>query len=144
MNIDARALAEAKRWLGTPYRHQCCLQHIGCDCLGLVRGIYRALHGFEPAAPPSYTPDWAEALGQETLLQAAQAHLVPSDEIAPGRVLLFRLRASAPVKHAAIASGSGRMIHAYWGRAVCETAIGPWWRARLAAIFQFPDPDGLT
>lgn len=138
MSIDARALAEARQWLGTPYRHQCSLQHVGCDCLGLVRGVFRALHGFEPAQPPPYTPDWAEALGRETLLHAAHSYLIPSTEIAPGRVLLFRLRANAPVKHAAIASENGRMIHAYWGRAVCETAIGLWWRARLAAIFQFP------
>lgn len=139
MSIDARALEEARCWLGTPYRHQCSLRHVGCDCLGLVRGVFRALHGFEPAAPPPYTPDWAEALGQETLLEAAQAYLIPSSEIAPGRVLLFRLRANTPVKHAAIASENGRMIHAYWGRAVCETAIGPWWRTRLAAIFQYPE-----
>jgi NlpC/P60 family putative phage cell wall peptidase len=139
MSIDARALNEARAWLGTPYRHQCSLQHIGCDCLGLVRGVFRALHGFEPTAPPPYTPDWAEALGQETLLQAAQSYLVPTQVIEPGRVLLFRPRVGAPVKHVAIASEGGRMIHAYWGRAVCETAIGPWWRARLAAVFQFPE-----
>jgi hypothetical protein len=31
------------------------------------------------------------------------------------------------------------MIHAYWGRAVVESWMGPWWRRRLAAVFRFPE-----
>ena len=29
------------RWIGTPYRHQASLKGVGCDCLGLVRGVWR-------------------------------------------------------------------------------------------------------
>jgi NlpC/P60 family putative phage cell wall peptidase len=136
-----RVLAETQEWLGTPYRHQCSLKGVGCDCLGLVRGIYRALNGFEPMAPPPYTPDWAEALKEETLLNAAREHLIeiPIGGAVPGDIMLFRPRRGAPAKHAAILTRPGRMIHAYWGRAVCETAIGPWWRERQAAAFRFPE-----
>jgi len=38
-------VAEARRWIGTPYRHQASLIGVGCDCLGLVRGIWRAVVG---------------------------------------------------------------------------------------------------
>ena len=56
----------------------------------------------------------------------------------------------AVVKHAAILTAlptahdpQPRMIHAYWGRAVVESWIGPWWRRRLA--FAFPlSGDWLT
>ncbi|MEM1422329.1 MAG: peptidase P60, partial [Pseudomonadota bacterium] len=34
---------EASRWIGTPYRHQASLRGVGCDCLGLLRGVWRAL-----------------------------------------------------------------------------------------------------
>ena len=35
-------VAEARAWIGTPYRHQASLKGVGCDCLGLVRGVWRA------------------------------------------------------------------------------------------------------
>ena len=69
-------VAEATSWLGTPYRHQAWLKGVGCDCLGLLRGVWRAFHGDEPEAMPAYTPDWAEARGAETLAAAAGRHLV--------------------------------------------------------------------
>lgn len=55
-----------------------------------------------------------------------------------GDVLLFRMSLGAPAKHAAIVSGESRIIHAYWGRTVCETRLVPWWRRRIAGAFQFP------
>ena len=58
--------ARRARWIGTPYRHQASLQGVGCDCLGLVRGVWRALVGDEPEQAPPYAPDWAEA-ARETL-----------------------------------------------------------------------------
>lgn len=62
----AAILACAEAWLDTPYRHQSSVKHVGTDCLGLIRGIWRELYGAEPEAPPAYTPDWAEISGQET------------------------------------------------------------------------------
>ena len=69
-------VAEARSWIGTPYRHQASLKGVGCDCLGLVRGVWRAVVGEEPERAPPYAPDWAEAAGEETLAQAASRHLI--------------------------------------------------------------------
>ena len=55
--IRTRIVAEARAWIGTPYRHQASLQGVGCDCLGLVRGVWRALNGAEPEPTPAYAPD---------------------------------------------------------------------------------------
>jgi len=140
-----RALAAARGWLGTPYRHQASLRGEGADCLGLVRGVWREVVGPEPQDPGPYSADWAERLGEERLLGAARAWLVEltPDAAQPGDVLLFRMSPEAPVKHCAILSAcdgaEARMIHAYWGRAVVESWIGPWWRRRLAAAFTWPD-----
>lgn len=133
-------LAEAETWLGTPYQHQASAKGAGCDCLGLVRGVWRALYGAEPEAMPAYSPDWAERGGAETLLHAARRHLLeaPAQAMSPGDVLLFRMNANAPAKHAAILTAGERIIHAYWGRAVVRSRFAPWWRARLAAAFSFP------
>lgn len=131
-------LAEARSWIGTPYRHQASVKGAGCDCLGLVRGVWRALYAEEPEPIPPYTPDWAETRGEETLLHAARRHLVWVERASPGDVLLFRMNERAPMKHAAILADNERLIHAYWGRAVVESRFAPWWRARLGAGFSFP------
>jgi len=136
-------VAEARSWIGTPYRHQASLKGVGCDCLGLVRGVWRALIGPEPERAPPYTPDWAEASGREALALAATRHLiaVPIDKFAPGDVLLFRWRARLPAKHAGIVTAADLMVHAHDGAAVAEVAIAPWWRRRLAYAFRFPGID---
>jgi NlpC/P60 family putative phage cell wall peptidase len=136
---------EARSWIGTPYRHQASLKGVGCDCLGLVRGVWRALHGAEPERVPAYSPDWAEAAKLEALAAAATRHMtpVPLDAFAPGDVLLFRWRTGFVAKHAAIVTehygiAPGRMVHAHDGAAVAEVAIATWWRRRLAYAFRFP------
>ena len=133
-------IAEARAWIGTPYRHQASLKGVGCDCLGLVRGVWRAVIGDEPQVAPAYSRDWAEASGEEALAQAARAHLIEIEpaQFLPGDVLLFRYRDRYPAKHAAIVSAPALMVHAHDGAAVAEVAIAPWWRRRLAYAFRFP------
>ena len=133
-------VAEARSWIGTPYRHQASLKGVGCDCLGMLRGVWRAVMGAEPETLPPYAPDWAEAGGSEALLAAARRHLVeiePAD-VRPGDVLLFRWRAELPAKHCAVATAPDRMVHAHDGASVAEGAIRPWWRRHLVAAFRFP------
>ncbi len=133
-------LAEARSWVGTPYRHRASLKGHGADCLGLVRGVWRALIGPEPEPLAPYAPDWAEAGRCETLAQTAGRHLqaVPLVDAQPGDVLLFRFRAHLPAKHIAILAEDGRIIHAYDGVNVCEGALTPWWCRRTAFAFSFP------
>jgi NlpC/P60 family putative phage cell wall peptidase len=140
MHMRDLVVAEARCWVGTPYQHQASLKGVGCDCLGLVRGVWRALYGIEPEATPAYAPDWAEAGGREQLAEAARTHMT---EIAPaeasqGDVLLFRWRPHMPAKHAAVLTARGRMVHAYDGAAVAEVHYAPFWRRRVAFAFQFP------
>ncbi|MEA2953367.1 MAG: hypothetical protein QOJ96_2887 [Alphaproteobacteria bacterium] len=140
----AAIVAEARAWIGTPYRHQASLKGVGCDCLGLVRGVWRAVLGAEPEGVPPYAADWAEASSGEPLAEAALRHLVAIDlaDIAPGDVLLFRWRPGLTAKHAAIATARECMVHAHDGAAVAEVALAPWWRRRLAYAFQFPGVSG--
>lgn len=133
-------VAETRRWLGTPYHHQASLHGIGADCLGLVRGVWRALHGAEAEAVPAYSRDWAEATGEETMLAAARRHLREIDPATArhGDVLVFRFRTYAVAKHVGILTGPARMIHAVEGLDVAEVALVPWWRRHTAAAFSFP------
>lgn len=149
MSDESRAeiVARARAWIGTPYRHQASCAGAGADCLGLVRGVWREIYGREPETPPAYTPDWGEAAhadrGKEPLMGAALRHLERVDAPQPGDVLLFRMLERGPAKHLAILSSDcpirgKRMIHAYSGHSVCETALTPSWARRIAGIFRFP------
>ena len=136
-----QVVEEARRWLGTPYHHQASTRGIGTDCLGLVRGVWRDLYGGEAEVPPAYSRDWAEAGGRETMLEAAERHLIgiPLSAIAAGDVVIFRLRTGVVAKHAAIIASASTMIHAMEGVAVSEVAFSAWWRRRIAGAYRFPD-----
>lgn len=143
--VNSHIVESARRWIGTPYRHQASQRGVGADCLGLIRGVYREVYACEPEMPPPYSPDWAEVPGPggehvETMADAARRHLsqLPLVEACAGDVLLFRMKPGAVAKHAAIQSGEGRMIHACSGRAVAEVHMGAWWPRHLAFAFRFP------
>ncbi|RJE81224.1 NlpC/P60 family protein [Paracoccus sp. JM45] len=134
----------ARQWLGTPYVHQASVKGSGADCLGLIRGVWRDLHGDEPEAPPAYTADWAECNSAEVLQDAAMRHLVPvarDDDWQAGQVLLFRMRQGAIAKHLGILSQTGpeaRFLHAYTYHGVIESPLTPPWQSRIVARFCFP------
>ncbi|RKQ95256.1 NlpC/P60 family protein [Maricaulis maris] len=144
VSARALALAEARRWIGTPYHHRASCRGAGCDCLGLLRGIWRALNGAEPQAVPAYERDLSDGSWDGALLAAARRHFCEIDKqaVRPGDVLLFAVEPGGAARHCAVLSQRGRIIHAYWHRSVVETALTPWWRRRLVAAFAFPDlPD---
>ena len=131
----------ARAWIGTPYLHQGSLRGEGCDCLGLVRGVWREVYGAEPEETGAYTPDWAEATRQERLADAGFRHLthIGVQNFSAGDVLLFRWRQHVPAKHCGIATSRETMIHAHDGARVCEVAISSFWKRRIAFAFEFPN-----
>ena len=136
-----RIVVLAESWIGTPYRHGGAAKGIGCDCIGLIRGIWREIHGQEPEAVPPYAPDWAEHGGHERLLEAAvrlMGPALPLTQAEPGDVLLFRWRPDCAAKHAGILTGPAHFIHAYEQAAVTRSALVPSWRRRIAAVHRFP------
>ena len=104
--MRADIVALARGWLGTPYHHQASLKGVGCDCLGLIRGVYAEACGQPAETPPPYSRDWAEASARETMIEAAGRYFTPVDPDAaePGDVLIFRFRTGAMAKHCAIVS----------------------------------------
>jgi NlpC/P60 family putative phage cell wall peptidase len=129
--------------LGTPYCHQASVKGVGTDCLGLLRGVWRATIGNEPQTIPTYSQDWSEPQRKEVLLEAARLYLVekPLSDMAQGDVLLFRMRTDRVAKHLGIVSSVGleaRFVHAYSGHGVVESPLSLPWKRRVAHCFQFP------
>lgn len=138
-----RVLSEARRWIGTPYLHQSSRMGVGTDCLGLIRGVWRAVIGPEPMMVPAYTQDWSEPSGEESLWRDATKHLIEKgpEEAVPGDVLLFRMRHGAVAKHLGILAALSphqTFIHAYSGHGVVESPLSSPWARRVVAAFAFP------
>ncbi|TNC73399.1 NlpC/P60 family protein [Rubellimicrobium roseum] len=131
---EPRIVAAARLWIGTPYLHQASAKGAGCDCLGLIRGVWREVHGTEPAPVPPYSPDWSEPQGEERLWAAAARLLLPGRG-QPGDLLLFRMRESAVAKHLGILSAPAAFIHSLSGHGVVESPLSAPWAARIVARF---------
>ena len=136
----ARALEIAKGWIGTPYRHQASRKGVGCDCLGLILGVWRELYGSGVEIPRAYSADWAETSPGEPLLDALRERCATVDvnDMCPGDILAFRWQAGAAAKHLALLAPEKRIIHAYEGQAVMASPFVPHWRRRIAGVFAFP------
>lgn len=139
-----RQVAElARTWVGTPYHHQASLRGVGCDCLGLLRGIWRDVVGPEPERMPNYSPAWDEVSKRDDMATVFGKHLVAADDrlaagdFRPGDVLLFRMRPEAVAKHCGIVTGD-RFVHAHSGHGTVEIELTDWWRKRLVGLFMFP------
>ncbi|OSP54336.1 NlpC/P60 family protein [Pseudoruegeria sp. SK021] len=142
--VSRRSIQIARRWIGTPYRHQATHEGIGCDCLGLLRGVWRELYGAEPEVVPAYTSDWAEPQHEEVLWAAALRHLTPRplDHPKPGDVVLFRMRDSTIAKHLGIQaelSPAATFLHAYAQHGVIESPLSAPWARKIVARFEFPE-----
>jgi NlpC/P60 family putative phage cell wall peptidase len=136
-------VAAAQAWLGTPYRHQAATLGAGCDCLGLLRGVWRRLYGTEPPALPPYRADWRDLHHAEALLAAAETWLRPTEApLQAGQVVLFRLHRLPLPKHCGIMVSPDRFIHAQERLGVIETRLVGNWPKRLAAQFDFPPIEG--
>ena len=63
--------------------------------------------------------------------------IAPSD-VAPGALVLFRMKPRAIAKHVAILTGPDTFLHAYERLGVIEEPLTASWRRRIAFAFLFP------
>ena len=145
MNPTAdNVVRETLKWLGTPYRHQASLCQVGCDCLGLVRGVWRTVCATPLEPLPAYSRHPGLNRNDRRLEQAAKRYLIElrnSGGVArfePGSVLLFCLFGRKAPSHCAIAMPDMTMIHAQERLGVISTTISPGWRRRVHSAYLFP------
>lgn len=137
-------VSAARGWIGTPYVHQAAKRGAGCDCLGLIRGVWAEVSATPLVHVPPYTPDWSEPQGDEFLWREAANRLDRKQigDAAAGDVVLFRMRQGAVAKHMGFQGEIGArasIIHSYQGHGVVETALTIPWQRRIVARFAFPE-----
>jgi len=129
----------ARSWIGTPYRDQQAVKGHGCDCLGLLRGIYEEVTGLSAPKPPPYTRSWGEAQGEEKMLEAGINYLVPTETVEVGSIIVFRMKPGCVAKHCGIVIAKDIMVHAHVVKGVEEVHLVDYWVKRIAGVFNFPE-----
>ncbi len=131
-------LAEARSWIGTPYKHQA-----PAKVLAVIASASSAAFivscTTEPETPSNYAPEWADLNNADQLLSAARLYLheVPETSPQPAQVILFRWAPHYPCKHLGLMSAHDRFIHAYEAVGVVESPLVPMWRNKIAGCFSF-------
>lgn len=105
-------LEVARSWIGTPYVLGAALRGAGCDCVGLVRGVWSEFTGKPLPAVPPWRADWANDNARPLVL-AARQYLVPKDphEAGPGDVVVLRVHGTREA-HCGILENGDQLIHA--------------------------------
>lgn len=140
--IDDEVAKLACSWIGTPYHNMAAVKGAGCDCIGLVRGVWAELNN-QPLPPvPVYSARWTgRNKDEELLLDTARAYLqeVEASARGPGVVLAFRVHPNAVAQHCGIMTTEKTMVHAHSGRKVYEVELGAMWEPKIVAAFRFPE-----
>lgn len=117
MTSRSQVVAEARRWIGTPYHHHGRVLGVGVDCAQILCAVYEACDLVEHIDPGNYARDWHLHRSEELYLGwliKAGATEVSSPQ--PGDVAVFRF--GRTWSHGGILIEDNQVVHAYIGRGV--------------------------
>lgn len=150
MTTGEQIVAEARSWCGTPFFHTGREKGIGCDCAGLILGVWHAL-GLTTWDDRQYAPggdaerlqaglrQFCECVGRKGLRGVHEDTEPPL--IQPGDVLLLAMRGQ-PI-HAGIATGEGTFVHTLdeGVKQVIEVPLDEHWRKRVVSVWRWRGGD---
>lgn len=141
MSPDLAALEVARRWIGTPYVLLAALRGVGCDCVGLIRGVRGEILGQPPVKVPPWRPDWANDTDR-VLVNAALRWMDPirPKSAQPGHMVVLRVQGTREA-HCGILEEGDRIIHAVEGVGV---ACVPFAAFRPAVTFAAAFPPSVA
>lgn len=107
-----RIVAEARRWIGTPYHHRARVLGAGCDCLMLIVEAF-TVAGLLPAdlVVPDYSHDMMFHSADSSYLDAVLAYCDEVEQPRPGDVVLWQF--GKTWSHGGIVADWPAVIHAY-------------------------------
>src|SRR5512135_255804 len=108
MSMRNEIIAEARSWIGTPYRHQGRLKGIASDCVGFIICVPRALGLFPPDFDVNGYSRHPEPAVMRGFLDQYLDRVWPADPL-PGDVLW--LKPNRLPQHLAILTYDNRIIH---------------------------------
>jgi cell wall-associated NlpC family hydrolase len=120
----AAVVAEARRWAGTPYRHQGRTLGACVDCAQILIETFAGAGLIQRFASGPYSPDWHLHRGEERYLAVVESYCGRVDDseapltdrgpdfrAEPGNILMWRW--GRTFSHSAIVTAWPRIIHAF-------------------------------
>ena len=143
----AQIVDEARTWDGTPFLHQAALKGVGCDCVGLIRGIAVELGlAFDRAAWKAFAnyPRLPNPKRMADGLAAFMVSIEPAD-LSHGDVVFLEWREELPMHLGVYATDRGRatLVHALAEAGkVCEHGFNHPWPDRLSSCWRYRERVG--
>ncbi len=113
-------VAEARRWIGTPYHHQADVFGAGVDCAMILVRVFVDLGLVAPFDPRPYPVDWHLHQSEERYLAQLRARSVEVAAPLPGDIVMWRY--GRTYSHSAIVTDWPRVVHAYATARIVEEA----------------------
>ena len=135
-DAQAAIVAEAQRWIGTPWHHLARVHGVGVDCAQLLIAVYSGVELIPAIETEQYPPDWHLHQGETRFLAWLERFADPVADPQPGDVAMFRF--GRHPAHAGIVVDWPLIVHAWReeGR-VCTTNLdGSPLRERLAGFWR--------
>jgi NlpC/P60 family putative phage cell wall peptidase len=128
-------IAEARKWIGTPFHHQGRVKGAGVDCVGLCMMVGKAL-GLVPFNF-DYT-GYRRTPYSRTLVEAMHESGAVFEVHEPREADILVFRIDQDPQHVAFLTDQDTIIHAYAQvRKVCEARYDTFWRERYVTAFSF-------
>ncbi|MDR3407932.1 MAG: hypothetical protein P4L68_05490 [Methylovirgula sp.] len=110
----AAVVAEARRWIGTPYHNCADLRGVGVDCGMLIVRVFVDTGLCAPFDPRPYPPDWHLHRSDERYLGFVFDRCAEVEEPRPGDILVFRY--GRCYSHGGIVTAATPLsiVHAFW------------------------------
>lgn len=139
MTTRAEIIAEAREWIGTPYRHQGRLKHIASDCVGMLICVPRALGIFPPGFDVNGYKRDPDPEMMRSLLNLHLDRVLPGVP-QPGDILWIRPHDKA--RHLALYTFDNTVIHAIDKiRGVAEHIFDERWRRSVSGVWRYRGVD---
>lgn len=137
MDFDPPSLVAARAWIGTPYILGAALRGAGCDCVGLLRGVWSDISGRPPPPAPPWRADWVNASARPLVAAAREyLHPKPLSWAVPGDAVVLRVQGSREA-HCGILDQDDHLIHAMEKVGVVRVPFAAY-RPGLAFAAAFP------
>lgn len=118
MTVRDDIVAEARSWLGTPYRHSADIKGAGVDCAMLIVRVYADLGLIDLFDPRPYTTDWHLHRNEELYLENTMSHCNEVAEPEPGDLIVWQH--GRTFSHGGICTGWPTVVHAYQPSGIVE------------------------
>lgn len=107
----SKLMAEADKWLGTPYRYGGSTRGKGADCSGFVTQVFSDALAIKLPRSSAQQQQWCSVLRRD------------KTDLVPGDLVFFSTGKGSGVSHVGLYVGNGKMIHSSTSKGVIVTDL---------------------